>query len=103
DYTFIENGAVLDYTFFWGGRTSCKRMFLAAEGIFDPEFRFGSEDIELGYRLARVGFKVVHNADAVSYMNRSLTFVDFCRRCEHQGRSQHQFGNVLHADDPDVR
>jgi glycosyltransferase involved in cell wall biosynthesis len=103
DYSFIEHGAVLDHTFFWGGRASCKRMFLAAEGIFDPAFRFGSEDIELGYRLARRGFKVVYNAEALSFMNRGVTFEEFCRRCERQGRSQHHFANVLHADDPDVR
>ena len=52
DYTAISHGDVLDYTFFWGGRSSCKRMLLAQEGIFDQNFRFGSEDIELGYRLA---------------------------------------------------
>jgi glycosyltransferase involved in cell wall biosynthesis len=103
DYSSIEHGAVLDHTFFWGGRASCKRMFLAAEGIFDPAFRFGSEDIELGYRLARRGFKVVYNAEARSFMNRAVTFAEFCRRCERQGRSQHHFANVLHADDPDVR
>jgi cellulose synthase/poly-beta-1,6-N-acetylglucosamine synthase-like glycosyltransferase len=103
DYSFIHHGEVLDHTFFWGGRASCKRMFLAAEGIFDPTFTFGSEDIELAYRLARRGFKVVYNADAQSYMNRPLTFEQFCRRCERQGRSQHRFGNVLHGDDPEVR
>lgn len=103
DYSFIEDGAVLDHTFFWGGRASCKRMFLAAEGIFDPAFRFGCEDIELGYRLARRGFKVVYNAQALSFMNRGVTFEEFCRRCERQGRSQHRFANVLHNEDADVR
>ena len=103
DYSFITDGAVVDHTFFWGGRASCKRMFLAAEGIFDPAFRFGCEDIELGYRLARRGFKVVYNAEARSFMNRGVTFEEFCRRCERQGRSQHHFGSVLHGDDAEVR
>ena len=103
DYSFRHHGDVLDYTFFWGGRTSCKRMFLAAGGIFDPAFRFGAEDIELGYRLAAQGLKVVYNEDALSFMNRGVTFAEFCRRCERQGRSQHYFGNVLHGDDPEVR
>lgn len=103
DYTCLTDGDVLDHTFFWGGRASCKRMLLATEGIFDPELRFGSEDIELGYRLQRHGFKVVYNASARSFMNRPITFDEFCRRCERQGRSQDYFGAVLHGDDSSVR
>ncbi|MDQ1437999.1 MAG: hypothetical protein QOK43_1628 [Acidimicrobiaceae bacterium] len=103
DYTCITHGDVLDYTFFWGGRSSCKRMLLCREGVFDQEFRFGSEDIELGYRLQRHGFKVVYNADALSYMNRTITYDEFCARCERQGRSQHHFGNLLHGHDPEIR
>jgi len=103
DYTCVTDGQVLDHTFFWGGRASCKRMLLASEGIFDPELRFGCEDIELGYRLSRHGFKVVYNAAARSFMNRSITFDEFSRRCERQGRSQHHFGGVLHGSDPSVR
>jgi hypothetical protein len=78
-------------------------MFLAAEGIFDPSFRFGCEDVELGYRLARRGFKVIYNAEALSFMNRGVTFEEFCGRCVRQGRSQHHFANVLHGEDPEVR
>jgi glycosyltransferase involved in cell wall biosynthesis len=103
DYTCIGHGDVLDFTFFWGGRSSCKRILLAREGIFDQNFRFGSEDIELGYRLQAHGFKVVYNSGAMSYMNRPITYDDFCARCERQGRSQHHFGNVLHGRDPDIR
>ena len=103
DYAAADQGAVLDHTFFWGGRASCKRMFLAAEGIFDPSFRFGAEDIELGYRLSGRGFKVVYNARALSYMNRCVTYAEFGRRCERQGRSQYHFGHVLHPGDDGVR
>jgi glycosyltransferase involved in cell wall biosynthesis len=103
DYTSITHGQLLDHTWFWGGRSSCKRILLAQEGIFDPAFRFGSEDIELGYRLRPHGFKVLYNANARSYMNRSITFDEFCRRCERQGVSQHHFGVELHGEDPEVR
>lgn len=103
DYTCIHDGDVLDHTFFWGGRSSCKRMLLAAEGIFDQEFTFGSEDIELGYRLARHGLEVIYNAGALSLMNRPVGFDDFCARCVRQGRSQHYFGSVRHGEDPEIR
>jgi glycosyltransferase involved in cell wall biosynthesis/ubiquinone/menaquinone biosynthesis C-methylase UbiE/Tfp pilus assembly protein PilF len=90
-YPKIKHGQILGYKHFWGGRSSCKKSFLVEHGIFRPEFRFGSEDIELGYRLDRFGLKVVYNQNAVSYMNRPLTFDEFCRRCEKQGKSQYIF------------
>jgi glycosyltransferase involved in cell wall biosynthesis len=100
-YPRLTHGDVVDYTFFWGGRSSCKRSFLIEHGVFNPVFRFGCEDIELGYRLSRHGLKVVYNEKAVSMMIRPVGFDDFSRRLIRQGRSQSIFSS-LH-DDPRVR
>lgn len=100
-YPHIKHGDILDYTYFWGGRSSCKRAFLLDNGVFNPVFRFGCEDIELGYRLSKSGLKVVYNGKAASKMVRAVTFDDFCRRLIRQGRSQHVFSR-LH-DDPEVK
>lgn len=97
-YPEIKDGDLLDFRYFWGGRSSCKRSMLLAHGVFDPVFRFGCEDIELAYRLSRHGFKVVYDAGAVSTMVRRLSFDDFCRRTERQGRSNLIFSR-LHADE----
>ena len=99
-YPHIKHGDVLDYTFFWGGRSSCKRAFLIRRGVFNPVFRFGCEDIELGYRLSKYDLRVVYNSRGVSEMIRPLAFDDFCRRLIKQGRSQYVF-STLH-DDPAV-
>ncbi len=96
-YSNLTDGQVLDYTYFWGGRSSCKRLLLVNHGIFNQQFRFGSEDIELGYRLSKFGLKVIFNRNAIQYMNRPLTYDEFCRRCEKQGISQYMFSR-LHAD-----
>ncbi len=96
-YSDLEDGQSLDHTYFWGGRSSCKRSFLLRRGLFNPAFTFGSEDIELGYRLSRYGLEVVYAAGAISRMNRSVTLDEFCRRVERQGRSQLVFSR-LHAD-----
>jgi glycosyltransferase involved in cell wall biosynthesis len=77
----------LDYMHFWGGRTSVKRSLLLEKGIFDQRFKFGAEDIELGYRLSKEGFKVVYVPEAVSWMQRSLSWQDFLDRTEKQGRA----------------
>lgn len=97
-YGNLKHGQVLDFTYFWGGRSSCKQQFLTRHGIFHQGFRFGSEDIELGYRLSKHGLRMVHNRCALQYMNRPITFDDFCFRCERQGTSQYHFSELYRMD-----
>ena len=100
-YGWMRPGQVLDHTAFWGGRSSCKRGLLIRHGVFHPDFTFGCEDIELGWRLARHGLKVIYEPRAHATMIRALSFGDFCQRSYRQGRSQYRFAG-LHAD-PAVR
>ncbi|MBN2298378.1 MAG: glycosyltransferase, partial [Deltaproteobacteria bacterium] len=90
-YSHLKDGQECDFTYFWGGRSSCKRSLLVKHGVFDQQFRFGSEDIELGFRLSRFGLKVIFNRQAKSYMLRPVTYEQFCQRCIKQGRSQYFF------------
>jgi GT2 family glycosyltransferase/glycosyltransferase involved in cell wall biosynthesis len=98
-YKDFKNEKQLDYTFFWGGRCSCKKSFLVKNGAFNQGFKFGSEDIELGYRMKKFGLKVIYNANAKSYMIRPLTFEQFCRRCEKQGKSLDHFLRLHPTDE----
>jgi len=87
EYGSLKDGQMLDFTYFWGGRSSCKRSFLAKRGVFNRQFRTIIEDIELGYRLSKFGFRVVFHRAAISYMTRALTCDEFCDRCERQGEA----------------
>src|SRR5438874_2534173 len=101
-YGGLKDGQMLDFTYLWAGRCSCKRSFLAKHGVFNRQFRApGIEDIELGYRLSRFGLRVVFHRAAVSYMTRAVTFDEFCERCERQGEALFLFSQ-LH-DDPIVQ
>src|SRR6266568_313773 len=101
-YGDLKDGQMLDFTYLWAGRCSCKRSFLAKHGVFNRQFRApGIEDIELGYRLSRFGLRVVFHRAAISYMTRALTFDEFCKRCERQGEAVFLFSR-LH-DDPVVQ
>jgi GT2 family glycosyltransferase len=100
-YADFKDGQMLDFTHFWGGRSSCKRSLLAKHGIFNHQFRTIIEDMELGYRLSKFGFRVVFHRAAVSYMTRAPTFEEFCNRCERQGESLFLLSR-LH-DDPVVQ
>ena len=91
-YQDIHHRDVLNYEYFWGGRTSSKRELLLKEGVFDPIFRFGYEDIELGYRLnQRVGLQVVYWEPAVNTMIRQIDLASFIKRCQRQGESAWRF------------
>ena len=96
-YSNLSDGQVLDFTYFWGGRTSCKRSLLVKHGVFNQEFHSIIEDIELGYRLSKFGLKVVFNRNAISYMARTITCDEFCRRCESQGKGLYLLSR-LHSD-----
>ncbi len=93
-YPDIKSGDVLDYSRFWGGRSSCKRQFLLDHGIFNSVFTFGCEDIELAFRLSKFGFKVVYNSQAVTTMIRAYSCEQFCQRLEKQGRSNFVFSQL---------
>src|SRR5947208_3034588 len=73
-YKNLRHGQKLDYTYFWGGRSSCKRSFLVAHGVFNQAFRSIIEDIELGYRLSKFNLSVVFHRLAVSHMVRPITY-----------------------------
>jgi glycosyltransferase involved in cell wall biosynthesis len=98
-YRSLIDGAILDYTYFWGGRSSCKTGFLRNHGIFNPVFRFGCEDIELGYRLTAQGLKVVYHKPATSTMIRALSLDDFFNRLIRQGESQYTFSQLHKAEE----
>jgi len=108
-YSRFQPGQALNYLSFWGGRSSCKKSILVRAGGFRPEFTFGSEDIEAGYRISRLlaqestgksDLLVIYNRSAVQHMVRPITYEEFCHRCERQGRSQWQYNR--HYTDPEV-
>lgn len=95
----VPERQLLDYNHFWGGRTSCKRKYLLSHGIFNPVFRFGFEDIELGYRLSRHGLHVVFWKKAANTMIRRLSLARYLRRCYLQGQSGFQFISMYPDDE----
>ncbi|MGY6215127.1 glycosyltransferase family 2 protein [Methylolobus aquaticus] len=88
-YEHLTEGEELDYQHFWRGRTSCKRDFLLLNGVFDPIFRFGCEDIELGYRLSDLGLTVVYHPKARSHIIRGVKLENFIERIRLRGAAQY--------------
>lgn len=95
----VPERQLLGYDRFWGGRTSCKRKYLLSHGIFNPIFKFGFEDIELGYRLSRHGLHVVFWKQAANTMIRRLSLNRYLRRCYLQGQSGFRFLSMYPEDE----
>lgn len=90
-YGWMQSGQELDHTAFGGGCVSCKRSFLVQKGVFNPNLDSGFADIELGWRLARHGLRMIYQPQAHSVMIRALTFDQLCERSYQLGRSQYRF------------
>ncbi|WP_094556980.1 glycosyltransferase family 2 protein [Synechococcus sp. 1G10] len=97
-FSSIPENQHLQFDRFWGGRTSCKRKYLLSHGVFNPVFKFGFEDIELGYRLSRHGLHVVFWKQAVNTMIRLIDIDAFLRRCYLQGKSGSKFLSLYPED-----
>jgi len=70
------------------GNSSIPRDLFFAIGRYDESFRqYGSEDLELGYRLARGGVRFVYNPRAVGYHDHTKDFPRFCADMEVAGES----------------
>ena len=98
DYPSLNHGEFYDFRCFWGGRSSCKKAVLDGGELFDPQFTFGYEDIELAYRLSkRRSFRVLYNENAVHRFMQPADLDGFLRRSERQGRTAHFFSQT-HPD-----
>ena len=99
-YGNFEPGEVIDWQGFWEGRVSSKRSLHLRHGLHDQRLEY-SIDVELAWRLRRVGLEVVYCPSARSVMSRPIDFDEFRRRYEAKGRAQAAIAS-LH-EHPDVR
>ncbi len=83
----------MDFSCYHTGNVSTPRDLLNTAGGFDERFSvYGMEDIELGYRLERIGSRMVPGPDAIGTHHYSPTFPQFASRCHQAGYS---FGLML--------
>jgi len=82
------NNGKMDFSYYHTGNVSTPRDLLNAVGGFDERFAvYGMEDIELGYRLERIGSAMIPAVDAIGTHHYSPTFSQFTERCEQAGFS----------------
>ena len=62
------NIADFSTSFFWTSNVSVKREYIIKAGLFCEKFyKYGWEDIEIGYKLRKLGLKLIINNQAIGY------------------------------------
>ncbi|MEW6158990.1 MAG: glycosyltransferase [Verrucomicrobiota bacterium] len=88
---FPAPGVVHGFDKFFGGTSSCKKSIFS-HGLYNPEYRFGYEDMELAFRLnQKLPLRVQYDSAVVSYLIREPDFAGLFRRSYREGRSFRRF------------
>lgn len=78
----------MDFSYYHTGNVSTSRRLLQEVGGFNEEFHmYGMEDIELGYRLEKIGCQMVHSPEAKGLHQYFPSYRQFIQRCEQAGYS----------------
>jgi GT2 family glycosyltransferase len=87
-YGLIEDPDAVPFNFFYTSNISLPRSLLLAAGLFDTTFPHAAwEDIEIGYRMMRMGMKILYRPAAVARHYHDITFDSFRRRQEKAGEA----------------
>jgi glycosyltransferase involved in cell wall biosynthesis len=83
----IASGPI-DFSYYHTGNVSTpKSLLLEAGGFNEDFFLYGMEDIELGYRLEKVGAQMINGERACAVHQYFPTYDEFIDRCEQAGYS----------------
>ncbi len=82
----------LSWLYFLTGNASVRRADLLRTGGFDESFTgYGHEDLELGYRLVKMGIAILYEPAAVSYHCQAVPYDDQKEKMRLAGRSTARF------------
>lgn len=78
----------LKFSYFLTGNLSIPKSIIKKAGMFDNDFAgYGWEDIELGYRLSKLGIHLRYLPTAINYHMHPVTQAEMYDRKFHMGRS----------------
>lgn len=87
-YELIRDPEAVPFNFFYTSNISLPRALLLEAGLFDTTFPYAAwEDIELSYRLFRLGMQIVYCPTAVVRHYHDITFDSFRRRQRKAGEA----------------
>lgn len=88
DFSPLKHGGVYGWPFFWTCNISLPTKVLREAGGFDAErFHDIVEDVELGYRLEKLGWRVLYRQDLCAEHDHVLVPAGFFERTRRLGRN----------------
>ena len=98
-YGLIEDPESVPFNFFYTSNISLPRALLLEAGLFDTTFPHAAwEDIEIAYRLMKMGMKIIYRPRAVARHHHDITFASFRRRQEKAGEA----AAIFYAKHPEL-
>jgi hypothetical protein len=95
---YTPSKGAIDFSYYHTCNVSTPAELLLRVGGFNEAFNiYGMEDIELGYRLERVGSRMIFASEAKAVHYRFPSYDDFIDRCEQAGYSLGQL-LLLHPE-----
>ena len=80
-YRDMKPGQLYDFNYFWTCNISVPREDVIRVGLFDEDFTEPmTEDVEFGYRLEKMGYKVLYWPEAYCEHKHSFSFASFCQK-----------------------
>jgi glycosyltransferase involved in cell wall biosynthesis len=87
-YTLIQDPESVPFNFFYTSNISVPRSLLLSAGLFDTTFPHAAwEDIEIAYRMSKMGMKIVYRPRAVARHYHDISLASFRRRQEKSGEA----------------
>lgn len=78
----------LRFSYFLTGNLSIPKSIITKAGMFDMDFAgYGWEDVELGYRLNKIGVPLYYLPSAINYHMHPVSQDDMFKRKYHMGKS----------------
>ena len=88
----LKPGQKIKWAYFLSGNLSIRKQTFIRAGGFDENFStYGWEDIELGYRLAKLKVPLIYEPEAVNYHFHFVSGQDMFKRKYNMGRSAAYF------------
>lgn len=102
DYQRLSGKTEVDFQAFYTSNLSIRRDFIL-ENLFDESFKLAGatafEDTELGFRLQKLGMKLVFNPQALAYHHEYKSFESMAKRNFNQGK----ISKLLYTKHPEIR
>lgn len=91
-FSLIRDPGNVPFNFFYTSNLSISREFFLESGGFDEDFQeYGWEDVELSFRLKKLGMNLLYNQKAVAYHHHPTTLFSFVERQRKVGYSAWTF------------